>query len=103
MKPLQLEFEATVYWVDGSHPQYSETPSVMRRFRSLDQAVSFVLQCLPSDLRPDVRILTADKTLMFDEVVTLGATVGRHSEVSVSLPSRRFGQGTVRAAAPLKA
>jgi hypothetical protein len=73
MKPLQLEFEATVYWVDASHPRYSEAPSGMRRFRSLDQAIAFVLYDLPAVHRLDVRILTDDRTLKYDEVGALNA------------------------------
>jgi hypothetical protein len=74
MQPLQLEFEATVHWVDPLRARYVDDASAMRRFRSLGQAGSFVLRTLPSDLRPDVRILTAARTLMYDEVVALDAT-----------------------------
>ena len=77
MQPLQLEFEATVYWVDPLAARYVDDPSAMRRFRSLGQAVSFVLRNLPIELRPDARILTAAKTLMYDEVVALENTVSQ--------------------------
>ena len=93
MKPLQLAFETTVYWVDSAHSRYSEAPRGMRRFRSLDQAIVFVMHSLPADHRTDVRILTVDKTLMYDEIAALHATTSRQRNSGISLPSRRFGVG----------
>ena len=93
MRPLQLEFEATVYWVGPSQARYADGPSTMRRFRSLNQAIDFVVRSLPKAYRQDARILTADRALMYDEIFAMDATLSQKQDSDASHLSRRFGAG----------
>lgn len=60
---------ATVFWVSPhSEAEYTQSPERMRTFRTLDEACSFVLRELSPVYRPDARILTADRTLMYEDI-----------------------------------
>jgi len=64
------ETKATVFWVDPrAGAEYAQVPERMRVCRSVDEASAFVLRELAPIFRPDARILTEDKILMFTDIV----------------------------------
>jgi len=60
---------AAVFWVDPSgEAEYAQIPERMRVFRNVEEATAFVLRELAPLFRPDVRILTAERTLMYGDI-----------------------------------
>lgn len=79
---------ATVFWVDPSaEAEYAQIPARMRVFRNVEEATSFVLRELAPIFRPDARILTADRTLMYTDIA--GKTDGPLGRIA----RQHFGPG----------